>query len=278
MVTGHERACGPATSVPRSGLFVGELADYVRHMTATELIEASHAGLDVRQDLTEAMGLAWERLGQAGSGFTGSQRLAIARVVRAALADDDPLPPWVPPSTVDDRAADADLAPHLADAVYRLTLHAKTLTEEWYRDVLSMAELSPLQWVEAIEVVVEVVAIDGFAAAVGLPQPELPAAVPGQPTGSAVGAPSKAARHHWVPIVHLEDDATGMYGGVATVPPVVRALSAVPSSRNTWNRLISSMYMDGAAMADMNWSRGTLDRRQIELLAARLSSLRECFY
>ena len=62
------------------------------------------------------------------------------------------------------------------------------------------------------------------------------------------------------------------------VPPVVRALSAVPSSRSTWSRLISAMYMDGADMADMNWSRGTLDRRQIELVAARLSSLRECFY
>lgn len=247
-------------------------------MTASELIEASHAELDVRRDLTEAMSLAWERLGQPGSGFTGAQRLAIARVARAALADSEPLPPWVKPSTVDNRAADNDLAPHLADAVYRLTLHAKTLTEEWYQDVLSMAELAPQQWVEAIEVVVEVVAIDGFASAAGLPKPALPNAEPGQPTGSAADAPSKAARHHWVPIVHLEDDASGVYGGAPLVPPVVRALSAVPSSRDTQRQLISSMYMDGADMADMDWTRGTLDRRQIELVAARLSALRECFY
>jgi hypothetical protein len=31
-------------------------------------------------------------------------------------------------------------------------------------------------------------------------------------------------------------------------------------------------------MGDLTWSRGTLDRRQIEYVAARLSVLRECFY
>lgn len=247
-------------------------------MSATELIEASHAELEVRPDLTGAMSAAWEQLGKPGAGFTGAQRLAIARVVRAALADGDPLPPWVRPSTVDERAADPDLAPHLADAVYRLTLHAKTLTEEWYRDVLSMAELTPQQWVETIEVVVDVVSIDGFGAAAGLPQAALPSAEPGPATNSAADVPSKPARHHWVPVVHREDDVDGYYGGAPRVPPVVRALSAVPSSRATHRRLISAMYMDGPDMADMDWTRGTLDRRQIELVASRLSSLRECFY
>ena len=247
-------------------------------MSATGSIEASHAKLDIRADLTDAMSTAWERLAKPGSGFTGTQRLAIARVTRAALGDEDPLPPWIRPSTVDDRAADPDLAPHLADAVYRLTLHAKTLTEEWYRDVLSMAELSPQQWVEAIEVVVVVVSIDGFATAAGLPKAELPAVHPGPPTGSAAEVAAKPARHHWVPVVHLEDDVDGFYGGASLAPPVVRALSAVPTSRATQRQLVAAMYMDGPAMADLDWTRGTLDRRQIELVASRLSSLRDCFY
>ncbi len=247
-------------------------------MNGSELIEASHSDLEVRADLTESMGAAWGQLGKAGAGFSGLQRLAIARVARAALADNEPLPPWVRPSTVHQRAADPDLAPHLADAVNRLTLHAKTLTEEWYRDVLAMAELTPQQWVEAIEVVVAVVSIDGFAAAAGLPRAVFPSAEPGEPTNSAAGVPAKPARHHWVPIVHLEDDVEGFYGGAPMVPPVVRAMSAVPSSRQTQRRLISAMYMDGPDMADMEWSRGTLDRRQIELVASRLSALRECFY
>lgn len=247
-------------------------------MSATELLEASHAGLDVRADLTDAMASAWEALGQPGAGFTASQRLGIARVVRAALAEDDPLPPWVKPSTVDQRASDPALAPHLADAVYRLTLHAKTLTEDWYQDVLDMAELTPQQWIEAIEVVVVVVAVDGFASAAGLPTADFPSAQGGPPTDSTDGVPASPARHHWVPVVHIEDDVHGYYGGAKIVPPVVRALSAVPSSRAVHRKLIAAMYMDGADMADLDWSRGTLDRRQIELVAARLSSLRECFY
>lgn len=94
----------------------------------------------------------WERLGQAGAGFTGPQRLAIARVTRAALADPD--------------------------------------------------------------------SIDGFADA----------------SGSL--APTCRHRHQDCPT--------------------------------------AAMYMDGPSMADLEWSRGTLDRRQTELVAARLSSLREC--
>lgn len=248
-------------------------------MSATDSIEGSHAQLEVRADLTDAMSTAWARLAEPGAGLSGAQRLAIARVCRAALGDEEPLPPWVRPSTVDDRAADPEMAPHLADAIYRLTLHAKTLTRGWYHDVLSMAELTPQQWVEAIEVVVVVVSIDGFATAAGLPKAELPRVQPGPPTGSTVGVPAKPARHHWVPVVHLEDDLDGsFYHGAPIAPPVIRALSAVPSSRATQRQLIAAMYMDGPEMADLDWTRGTLDRRQIELVASRLSSLRECFY
>jgi len=245
--------------------------------TAADLIERSHAGLAVRPDLTAAMAGVWERLGRPGAGFTARQRLAIARVARAALAEPEPLPPWVAPSSVDGRPPDPDLAPHLADAVYRLTLHARTLTADWYADMLDRAEITPQQWVEAIEVVVAVTAVDGFAHAAGLPRPDLPDPEPGLPAGPG-DVPVRSARHHWVPVLHLEDDADGYYGGVPLVPPVIRALSAVPTSHRTMFELNAAMYMDAADMRDLEWNRGTLDRRQTELVAARLSSLRECFY
>lgn len=248
-----------------------------RPTMAADLIEWSHASLPVRPDLTAAMAGVWHRLGQAGGGFTGPQRLAIARVARAALAERGPLPPWVAPSTVDDRRPDPDLAPHLADAVYRLTLHARTLTADWYAGMLDRAEITPQQWVEAIEVVVAVAAVDGFAHAAGLPRPDLPAPEPGLPTGTG-DVPARSARHHWVPVLHLEDDTDGYYRGAPMVPPVIRALSAVPSSHRTMFELSAAMYMDSADMRDLEWNRGTLDRRQTELVAARLSSLRECFY
>ncbi len=247
--------------------------------TATDLIEGSltSSGLAVRDDLGDAIARVWERLGEPGATWTGAQRIGMARVARAALADNDPLPPWVKPSTVDERVADPDVAPHVGDAVYRLSRHAATLTEEWYNDTLSMAEMTPEQWVEAIEIVIAVVAIDGFANAAGLTAPELPTAQPGQPVG--VGeVNSKPARHNWVPVLHVEDDVDGYWNGMPMVAPVVRAMSGVPSSHRTMFDLIEVMYMGGPAMADMEWSRGTLDRRQIELVASRLAALRECFY
>lgn len=247
--------------------------------SATELMERSHTSGSgsVRADLTAAMSAVWERLGQPGASWTGAQRVGMARVVRSALADGEVLPPWVRPSTVDDRVADPDVAPHVGDALYRLTRHAATLSAEWYSETLDLAEMTPQQWVEAIEVVIAVVAVDGFCAAAGLAPPDLPVSAEGLPFG--VGSvPAKAARHHWVPVLHLEDDAEGYWGSMTTVAPVIRALSAVPSSHRTMFELIEVMYMDGPAMADMEWTRGTLDRRQIELVASRLAALRECFY
>ncbi|MDH4363434.1 MAG: hypothetical protein OEY70_05015 [Acidimicrobiia bacterium] len=185
---------------------------------AAALIERSHADLPVRPDLTVAMAGVWDRLGRAGAGFTGRQRLASARVARAALAEREPLPSWVAPSTVECRLPEADLAPHLADVVYRLALHARTLTADWYADMRDRAEITPQQWVEAIEVAVA--AVDGFAHAAGLPRPDLPDPAPGLPTGTA-DVPARSARHHWVPVLDLEDDTGGYYRGVPMVPPVM---------------------------------------------------------
>ena len=42
--------------------------------------------------------------------------------------------------------------------------------------------------------------------------------------------------------------------------------------------LSSAQYIPMQEMADLNWSRGTLSRRQIEFVAGRLSAHRECFY
>jgi hypothetical protein len=48
------------------------------------------------------------------------------------------------------------------------------------------------------------------------------------------------------------------------------------------NRLIWSMadaqYIPDKEMVDPRWSRGTLSRMQMELIATRVSQQRECFY
>jgi len=42
--------------------------------------------------------------------------------------------------------------------------------------------------------------------------------------------------------------------------------------------LSEAHYLSMAAMTDLSRGLGSLDRRQIELVAGRVSALRECFY
>jgi hypothetical protein len=59
---------------------------------------------------------------------------------------------------------------------------------------------------------------------------------------------------------------------------VVQALSALPDEdANLW-QLAAAQYMSDEEMADPAWTRGTLSRPQMELIAGRLSLRRECFF
>jgi hypothetical protein len=59
---------------------------------------------------------------------------------------------------------------------------------------------------------------------------------------------------------------------------VIRALSLVPDEVRGVRDLSQAHYLSLDEMTDLTRGRGTLDRRQVELLAARVSALRECFY
>ena len=49
----------------------------------------------MRDDLAEAHRLAWEHIARPGSWWTGAERVELASTAMLALADPDPLPPWV---------------------------------------------------------------------------------------------------------------------------------------------------------------------------------------
>ena len=78
------------------------------------------------------------------------------------------------------------------------------------------------------------------------------------------------ARYNWVPVAEPADE----------VAAVVQAYTAVPAEqRNTW-RMAAAQYMPADEMVDPDWRRrpGGLSRAQMELVAARLTKLRDCFY
>ena len=221
----------------------------------------------VRDDLVETHRLAWEHVAAPGSWFTGAQRVELANTALAAIADADTLPPWFAVSQSDRLPADR-LAPAAAhDAAYRIARHAGTITEDVYR-VFADA-LGELPYVELCAIVSTVAAVAHFHRNVGLPVPPLPVPVAGETTGERPAALATAALN-WVPVAAPADE----------VAAVVQAYSAVPGEwTNTW-RMADAQYMPEPDMAHPDWSRrpGGLSRAQMELVAARVARLRNCFY
>jgi hypothetical protein len=77
------------------------------------------------------------------------------------------------------------------------------------------------------------------------------------------------------------DRATGaeadLYGGRA-VGNVICAMSLVPDEVRTLHDLSAAHYLPMGQVLDPSASSGTLNRMQMELIAGRVSALRQCFY
>lgn len=209
----------------------------------------------VRNDLREAHVASLQHVASPGARFDAARRVQIAETAIAAYLNPEPAPPWVRPY--------GDLA---LDVAHRLARHAGTITLEWYEQVVTEG-LHPLDWLEVVGVVVAAVPPVAFARAIGEPLPGLPSPVAGEPTGHEA-AELAPATLNWVPVAAPADRTAS----------VVQALSALPDENvNLW-RLAAAQYMANEVMADPRWSRGVLSRPQMELVAGRLSLIRECFF
>lgn len=218
----------------------------------------------VREDLTSAHHEVWAAIGQPGASWTGAQRVELAATVIDALDDPNPLPAWVPRSSVATAASHhAPAAAH--DIVHRVAHHAGTLTRAWYDS--AVASVGELAYVELVALTSQVAAIRSFRRTMGLAPLPMPTALPGEPTGEF--APEVVpATLNWVPVAAPADRTAS----------VVQAYTAVPSEHaRTW-RLADAQYIPDVEMIDPRWTRGTLTRPQIELVATRVAQLRQCFF
>ena len=177
-----------------------------------------------------------------------------------------PLPPWVAPSTVDGRLGDDLAAPSAAhDAIYRIATHAATTTEPWYIGMRD--QLTDLAYVEIVAIACTVAAVVGFRRAAGLQPWELPQPTDGEPSRT-VPEGLVPATLNWVRVVEPADEQAA----------VVQAFTSVPAELDRLWTLAAAQYIPHLEMVDPRWNRGTLSRPQMELVAARISQLKECFY
>ena len=222
------------------------------------------APVPVRDDLVQAHLATIDGWASPGNWWSATERLAMVGQVRKARAADE-LPPWARPSTVEGLVdPDTPLPAAAVDAVWRLTNHPGTLTAEWYAETIE-AGLTPEQYVELVGVVATANCIDVFATAIGVEAAPLPNPAEGEPDRAVVDG--VAVSTHWVPTAPVRGANVG------------KALTSVPVAAEAWRRLSDAQYVPPEALLnDLTWSRGALDRMQVELLAARTSLLNECFY
>ncbi|MEY3617550.1 MAG: hypothetical protein RL726_248, partial [Actinomycetota bacterium] len=86
---------------------------------------------------------------------------------------------------------------------------------------------------------------------------------------SQIPSPELAdAKWNWVPVAAPADK----------IAAVVQALTAVPGTFDELWSLADAQYIPDAEMVDPKWTRRTLSRVDMELLATRVSFSRECHY
>lgn len=236
----------------------------------------------VRRDMAETYRAYWKKLATPGSWWNGAERVAIADEVRRAktCALCAERKQALSPFAVEGEHDHAGLLPKAAvDAVHRVVTDASRLSRAWLEKLMADG-LSDAAYVELLGVVVAVVSVDSFHHALGLEPEPLPRPLPGEPNHyrPASAAPGEA----WVPWI-----AGGMNTGAeADLYPGTRAvnvacaMSLVPDAVRAMKSLSAVQYMDPARVADPTAQAAgkTLDRRQVELVAGRVSALNECFY
>ena len=231
----------------------------------------------IRSNLDRATREAWEFLGKPGNWWTGAERAAFVSEVRSArdcrLCADrvDALSPY----SVQGEHAIASALPAVAiEATHRLTTDAARLSEKAIRE-WNAAGLTDEAYVEIVCIVSTVMGIDGFCDALEIPLLPLPEVQTGGPSRYR---PAEAVDDGaWVPMIPRDgagENEADLYAGRFT-PNVFRAMSLVPDAVRNLLNLLAAFYVENVGNLK---ARNSLDRRQIELLAARVSALNECFY
>lgn len=184
-----------------------------------------------------------------GSFLNGEERLFVARAARDVRAGRQPSNPLLPRAIV--------------DAVRRLTAEPWSVTDshvfEW-----DIAGLHKLAYLEIVSIVARMAAVDAWTDGLGLPNARLPTRVD---RGFPIAMVDRMARTTtaWVPTVGT--------------PRADTAVSALPEEATSVNDLLHTFYLPGDRIAEVDRPSGRLlSRPQIELIAARTSSLNECFY
>ena len=214
----------------------------------------------VNQDIANSFRIVWDHLGRPGAWWTGPQRIAIAEHVRKSA----PRPLWdrPPPLETLSDEANGELTIFEAAVVERVAVSPSSINIETYEHIIQ--RMGENKYAELAAVISQIVPIDHLHDALGLEREELPVPREGaitteRPSGLVTGI-------GFLPTLPTEG-----------LPHVAVALSLSLADNARRMLLVRAMY-SGDSFNDMVWTHRSLNRPQVELVAARTSALNECFY
>jgi len=216
-----------------------------------------------------------DEFSHAGTWLTGEERLATVEGARDARSRAG-LQLAVPRAGI---APEELLPDDSLGLIARLAVAPGALTRADYAAARA-AGMSDGEYVETVSIVSRVVNIDVFARGVGSLPPRLAAAAGGEP---ASDSPRAAPEGAWLPTVPAGSaggaDAVRAYGGPSPQPFIYRALSLVPVESRRCIMGGDAQYLPLDRFMDFTYSHHEgLTRVQVEMIAARVSVLNDCFY
>lgn len=218
---------------------------------------------NVPEAMIESFNACWERIAEPGEWWTGKERIAIVEEVRKARDN----APSKNTQSLSDLSIEASpvISPLVTEIVWKVTNNAHEIEEKWAKEAIAL--IGEGKYSELVSLVVNIVPVDIFCLLLGRPVVSLPVPKNGKPTKSVPeGLSDGGAFLPW----HTEN-----WVG----PNVARALSFVPKDNALRMKLVESMYAGADKFISMIWDDNEpLSRSQVEIIAARTSSINECFY
>ena len=250
-------------------------------MLSAMSFEYATTDLPIPERIVEAHRRAWDRLARPGIWWTGAQRVAIAQELRAAEACQlcaDRKQALSAPSVEGEHTTTTDLPAPAIEAIHKIITDPGRLSQPWLDQLLG-DQLTDAAYVELVGLLTTTLSIDDINRGLGLDLEPLPTPQPGDPERRRpTGATDEGSWLPTVPPDQLDPQDAHIYGDPPRAGNVIRALSLVPPEVSSLADIQGAHYLKSSEMRIFEGLDRDLSRPQLELVAARVSVVNECFY
>jgi hypothetical protein len=235
----------------------------------------SDSSFAIRADLAAVHSTTMESFSVPGTWFDAKERREIVALSRRARAERG-----YEIQGYTDEVQDVGLPSGALKLIEMVSCEAEKIDKDFYLELVSNG-LHAEQYVEIVGLVARAVSVDTFCRSLGLSMCLLGDARDGVPSKQL---PDTATIDHaWVPIIPAGPKggapAQALYGETEFVANIFSALSLVPDEASGVMQLGQTQYVKARDFQNFKFFRDeNFSRAQLELVAARISALNNCFY